>query len=250
MLNKNKRKMGKPRGKVTRAARQGRRGISDSLIPLPRIPRGMNFLAERVRSELHWSLNGTLNNAGSVYAGSYAELNYPGTPVLGASTVPAAWTDFNQLYQSMRVLSCKIKFEATNKETFPVTMYLFRVGQTQASGATPAANDIVSATTLRGATENPTFCDRQLGSAASGRSTGTITKMIHLSDVIGTPWPGSVDEYSGTGNATTSLVPANLLYEGYGIYSTDVGTNLSSGVAYRLSLVFDTIFFQPRNQTS
>jgi len=250
MLSKQKQRTGKPRGKAKRAGRQGRGRIQDSLIRIPPIPMGRNFLAERVRSELTWSQNGTLNNGGVAFAGNYVEMNYPGTPVLGASTTPGGWSDLNALYQSLRVLSCKIKFEATNKESFPVTMYMYRVGQTNNLGATPAVNDITGATTLRGATENPTFRDKQLGIAASGRSTGIVSALTHLSNVIGTPWPGSVDEYSGTGNASTSLAPTALLYEGYGIFATDGVTALVNGVAYRLSVVFDCVFFQPRNQAN
>jgi len=250
MLSKHKQRTGKPRGKAKRAGRQGRGRIQDSLIRIPPIPMGRNFLAERVRSELTWSQNGTLNNVGVAFTGNYVNMNYPGTPVLGASTTPGGWTDLNGLYQSLRVLACKIKLEATNKEAFPVTIYLYRVGQTNAGGNTPAANDITSQNLLRAATENPTFRDKQLGIAASGRSAGIVSALTHLSNVIGTPWPGSVDEYSGTGNATTSLAPTALLYTGFGAFATDVATNFVNGVAYRLSVVFDCVFFQPRNQAS
>lgn len=247
-MQQRKRKMGKPRGKVTRAARGGGRGTKDSLVRIPPVPKGRNFLPIQTRSELTWSLNGVLNNVGVVYTNTYVQMNYPGVPILGASTTPGGWTDLVQLYQSIRVLSCNVKFEATNKEAFPITMFQYRVGQTTASGATPAANDITNPTTLRGATENPTFRDKQLGIAASGTSVGTVRSSTHLSTVIGTPWPGSVDEYSGTSIGASGVVPTAILFQGYGIYATDIATVLVNGVAYRISVVYDCVFFQPRHQ--
>jgi len=220
----------------------------DAVIPLPPVPKGPSTLPHMVRSKLVWSLNGTLNNVGGLAANTYVQVNYPQVPILSAATSPGGSTSLSALYQNARVTHVKVLLEATNLETFGMTIFTVRVGTTHPAGGVPASNDIVSVATLRNVTENPSFKSNQLGSASS-KPQAKIRGTFPMAQFLGTPWSGAADEYTVVTDLP-SQPPTQLLYFGYGVYSTNMSTVLVSGVAYRIHVEFDTVFFAPRNQSA
>jgi hypothetical protein len=223
---------------------------ADAIIPIPAVPRRGLMIPHLNRVRLVWSINGTLNNAAALGANTYVQVNYPTVPQLAAATTPGGLSDFSDLYQSARVIGVRLLFEATNLETFPITLFAVRVGETHTSGVVPTANDVNSAGNLRRVSENPSFTSYQCG-PITAQPKGRVRCSFSLSSFLGTPWSGTSDDYTMGSAATTVFVaPVQILYLGYGLYSTNMSTTLVNGAAYRIHVEFDTVFFGARNQSS
>ncbi len=240
-------------GRGTGRTREDREFVrsSEALIRIPRAPRGSNYIQPMVRTELVWSLNGTLNNAAALGANTYVQANYLTVPQLSASTTPGGLSDLADLYCSARVLKVRVEFSATNLESFPLTMWICNVGESQTTGVVPTANDITSVALIRRVTENRSSHTYQLGQAAS-KPAGKVFTVFSLKKYLQTKWSGAADDYTmtSTGGSTLLGSPVQLLYVGYGIYSTNASTVLVNGCAYQIKVYFDTVFFGPRNQAS
>jgi len=150
----------------------------------------------------------------------------------GGTAATPGFSHWALLYGYYRVVSYEYNFTALNNEAFSVTIYSTN------SNADPGT------TTNSNLGANRLSWDRAVNAKGGIDTYKFVSPSITISEVVGTTSTYIDDTFRGlvTGN------PADITWLGVGAQSIS-GSNLTNGIALRLELNMNTIFYDPITQT-
>jgi len=194
------------------------------------IPPSMGLGPPRMTMTLRYSANGICNNAGLVY-GSRRYIPtyvYDVDPSLGNTAVPglAEWGGIYRLYR-VNLSRCRATF--SNKEVFPVIVYICPVN------TDPGLNTANYSYYL----SNPLSKQHSVG-PLTGNGITALEDFQSTSRFAGVANSSQIDTYVGSSNGGTA--PTNNWYWQVGVV-TD-GTVLSAGVLINVNIEMEVEFFE------
>jgi hypothetical protein len=195
------------------------------------VPRQLGWCAPRYRCSLRYHGNITINNAGFTaanvrYIPTFA---YDVDPTVGSTAMPG-FTELGTLYRVYRVNGAQISCSFSNREAFPVEVYVSAVN------SDPGANYSVGTA--------QTYCAQRTSKSMeigplTGNGIGTLKDRQLTSRFGGAVNTLTTDFYVGT---TGGTAPSNNWYWTVGVIS--VPSNLSAGVQLRVVMDIDLEFFE------
>lgn len=183
------------------------------------------IMPDQVDVILPWIVSGQLTNNGLSYASLRYQSNglYDPDPVLGGTSF-IGLSEWATLYVYYRALKIRYKLTVSNKESFPMAVYLYNLNQdpTATVGAAGVSYSL-----------NNFGKHKVMSGASGGACCVTLAGTVPFAALLGDEEDLEADNlYRGV---ITSSNPADLFYIGF---NTDAlgGTQSASGVAFTLEL--------------
>jgi len=153
--------------------------------------RGMLPLPPRLVCHTRFQKQVAVNNAlfGTTNVVFEPTFCYDVDPTVGSTAMPF-FTELQTLYRYYRTISSKISVTFTNKEAFPLTVFIHPLNYTIGGNAPPA--------TIQSYLANPLCKETQI-SATGGIDHATIKHKMTTEGFAGSKWTGTDDLYSGNG---------------------------------------------------
>lgn len=211
------------------------RGTPFTIAPQRPLTNTVGFSSPRIRTRLTWKAPGQLLNAGQQNVNDVLVLTDLPLLLNSTSTAIPGMTAYSLIYRFFRVVSARVMLDFSNRETFPVTVYInFTNFATAVNAPLAVALGLLS--------QPHTVCHEL--SPVGSNSTVRISRTVGVSQLGGSSDLRAADFYSGHTDGSSS--PQNNLFASFGAISS---FNLTTAGLTTLAQVSFVVEFFELNST-